>query len=419
VTALATDLSRRLIEGVDTDRLVRTASDLVNIPSFTGAEQAAAEYVRDCLAEEGMKASLQMVESGRANALGRIDGSGGGQCLMFNGHLDTSYSGNEPWLSGPGFKPNATIADGRLWGLGISNMKGAVACYIEVVRVLREAGVKLCGDLMVAGVCGEIEKTQFSDDFSGAEYRGYGAGSRFLSMFGGAAADVCILGEPTENRVVTGHFGTLWARLSVGGPFMHTAWSVGHLDENSIVRLHRAMPQILDWVREWSEIGREGSVEGVVNIGAVRGGFAWRLSRTPGQTDLFLDIRVPPSMRVQTAAAHFKDLVRDLNQTFPECEFESELFVTAPGSSIAVDHPVVGAIARAHAQVFGQEAEHEVARWYCDGGALSRYGIQTVVYGASSGLPSPLGENLSIEELTATCQAYVLAAVDICEVSAS
>ena len=50
MTALATDLSRRLIEGVDTDRLVRTASDLVNIPSFTGAEQAAAEYVRDCLA---------------------------------------------------------------------------------------------------------------------------------------------------------------------------------------------------------------------------------------------------------------------------------------------------------------------------------------------------------------------------------
>jgi len=417
VTTLEAGLSKRLIDSVDQDRLVRTATDLVNIPSPTGEEQAAAEYVRDCLAAEGMESALQMVETGRANALGRLPGAGGGKCLMFNGHLDTSYSGKEPWLTGAGFKPAAVVMDGRIWGLGISNMKGAVACYIEVVRVLRESGLRLRGDLMVAGVCGEIEKTQFSEEFVGAQYRGYGAGSRFLSMFGGAAADVCILGEPTENKVVTGHFGTLWARLSVAGPFVHTAWSGERLEENSIVRLHRAMPAILAWIREWAELGGEGSVPGIVNIGAVRGGFAWRLSRTPGQTDLFLDIRVPPSMRVQAAASHFRDLVRDLNEKFPDCEFNSELFVTAPGSSIAVDHPVVGAIERAHSSVFGQLPGREVASWYCDAAPLSRYGIQTVVYGASSGLPSQQGENLSIEELTATCQAYLLAAVDICEVS--
>ena len=74
-----------------------------------------------------------------------------GRRLIFNGHLDTSYSGHEPWLTGPGFKPHARIADGRLWGLGISNMKGALACYIEVVRVLREVGVKLRGDSESSG----------------------------------------------------------------------------------------------------------------------------------------------------------------------------------------------------------------------------------------------------------------------------
>ena len=47
---------------------------------------------------------------------------------MFNGHMDTSYSGREPWLAGvPGFQPQAFVKDGRLYGLGISNMKGALA----------------------------------------------------------------------------------------------------------------------------------------------------------------------------------------------------------------------------------------------------------------------------------------------------
>ena len=39
-------------------------------------------------------------------------------------------------------------------------MKGALACYVEAVRALRDSGVRLRGDVMIAAVCGEIEKTQ-------------------------------------------------------------------------------------------------------------------------------------------------------------------------------------------------------------------------------------------------------------------
>ena len=60
---------------------------------------------------------------------------------MFNGHMDTSYSGREPWLRDvPGFQPSAFERDGRLYGLGISNMKGALACYVEAVRALADDG---------------------------------------------------------------------------------------------------------------------------------------------------------------------------------------------------------------------------------------------------------------------------------------
>ena len=39
-------------------------------------------------------------------------------------------------------------------------MKGALACYVEAVRALQDAGVRLRGDVLIAAVCGEIEKTQ-------------------------------------------------------------------------------------------------------------------------------------------------------------------------------------------------------------------------------------------------------------------
>jgi len=198
---------------IDRARLVDLALRLVSTPSFTGSEQAAAELMRDELESVGLQTQWQQVEDGRANVLGTWAGTGGGPTLMFNGHLDTSYSGREPWLQGiPGFQPRGFERDGRIYGLGISNMKGAVACYVEAVRALQDAGIRLRGDVLIAAVAGEIEKTQ-QGDAQGAEFRGYAAGSRYLVTHGGVA-DMCILGEPTEGKVVLGHFGSLWLRIS-------------------------------------------------------------------------------------------------------------------------------------------------------------------------------------------------------------
>src|SRR3954468_21989822 len=223
---------------VDAERLTQLAVDLVSIPSPTGDEQAAGERMRAELEALGLQVLWQQVEDGRPNVVGLLEGAGGGASLMFNGHLDTSYSGREPWLAGiPGFQPQGFVRDGRIYGLGISNMKGALACYVEAVWALRDSGVRLLGDVVIAAVAGEIEKTQWHPDFVGREYRGYAAGSRFLTTHGGVA-DMCILGEPTEQKIVLGHYGALWVRISTRGPFVHTAFSEGRLDENSIVRMH-------------------------------------------------------------------------------------------------------------------------------------------------------------------------------------
>ena len=411
-------LVERLIAHVDERRLVETACAYVSTPSPTGSEQAMAETVRAAFEDAGLRVTWQEVEEGRPNVIGTLEGEGGGRSLMFNGHMDTSYSGREPHLRGiVGFQPDALVRDGRIYGLGISNMKGALACYLEAIRAVRDAGLRLRGDVLIASVVGEIEKTQWGEEFRGREYRGYAAGSRYLPTHGGIA-DMCILGEPTEQRVVLGHYGAMWARISTHGPFIHTAFSTGRLQENSIVRMREVLDDVLEWIPEWERRAEYRGRNGVVNIGSLRGGYPWRVSRTPNRTDLFLDIRVPPTMRMQDAKRELAGLVRNLRAKYPDYGLEYDVFVTAPGAEIDEDHPLIRAIDIGHERVFGAPPDRDVVRWFSDASALTRYGIETVNYGTSSGLPGPDGENLDIEGLVKIATVYALATAQICESAA-
>jgi acetylornithine deacetylase/succinyl-diaminopimelate desuccinylase-like protein len=399
--------ARQTIE-IDESRLVSDAIAAVSVPSFTGSEEPMAAWMSGTFRELELEVQWQQVEDGRANVVGTWPGTGTGPTLMLNGHLDTSYSGREPWLQDiPGFQPQGFEREGRIYGLGISNMKGALCCYLAAVRALREAGVALRGDLMIAAVAGEIEKTQ-QGDAQGAEYRGYATGSRYLVGHGGAA-DACILGEPTENKIVLAHFGTIWMRLSTTGPFVHTAFSSGRLEENSIVRMRPVLDAVLEWLPGWEEEMSYGDTRGVANVGAVHGGFGWRASRTPHRTDLFLDLRVPPSVPMAEARRKALEFGRSLDG------IEAEVYVTAPGAEIDAADPTVAALEEAHEEVFGSPPERDVTRWFSDASVLTRYGIATVNYGTSSGLPdAELGENLSVDGLVRTAEVYARAAAKIC-----
>jgi acetylornithine deacetylase len=402
---------------IDADRLVRDALEAVSVPSFTGSEEAMGEWMAARFRELGLQVQWQQVEDGRANVVGLRAGTGGGPTLMFNGHMDTSYSGREPWLAGvPGFQPEGFVKDGRIYGLGISNMKGALCAYLAALRSLGDALLK--GDVMVAAVCGEIEKAQ-QGDAQGAEFRGYAAGTRHLVTHGGLA-DMCILGEPTEAKVVLGHFGSLWLRISTHGQFVHTAFSEGKRDQNSILRMREVLDTVLEWIPSWEE-DEENAYRGakaIVNVGALQGGFGWRVSRTPYRTDLFLDVRVPPTKPMPVARREVLELVRGLAERYPEYGVEGDVYVTAPGAQIAEDHPLVAAIDESHAEVFGAPPERDVTRWFSDASALTRYGVPTVNYGTSTGLlDTEYGENLEIDGLVKMAHVYALAAQRACGVS--
>ena len=404
---------------IDRDRLVETAGRMIDVHSVTGDEQGMAELMVELYRSNGLQIQWQQVEDNRANALGIWNGAGGGKSLMFNGHMDTSYSGQEEWLRDvPGFQPSHFIQDGRLYGLGISNMKGALACYVEAVRALQDAGMRLNGDVLIAAVCGEIEKTQYGEAV-GAQYRGYAAGSRYLVSHGGVA-DMCLLGEPTEGKVVLGHFGSLWLRIRVHGNFIHTAFSEGKRGLNAILRMHEVLAAVQEWIPVW-EADPANSYRGtkaIVNVGAIEGGFGWRVSRTPHHADLFLDVRVPPTKAMGVARREVLDMVRGLGERYPDYGVEGEVYVTAPGSEIYEGHELVAAIDASHEDVFGAVPERDITRWFSDASALTRYGIPTVNYGTSTGLMDvEKGENLEIDGLVRTAETYARVAMRVCGVA--
>src|SRR5712672_3493501 len=193
--------------------------DLVNIPSTTGKEIGVAQYLVERMRKSGMETDLPLVDENRPNAVGHWRGRGDGLNLLFTGHMDTSYSGDEEHLAGDGFKPKAILRDGWVLGLGANNMKSGLASALVAIEAIVKAGCRLKGDISFGAVVGEIEKTAI-EEFQGVDYSVYGVGTRHLVTHG-VTADFALLAEPTGLRIAVANMGCIWLRISVEGTVAH------------------------------------------------------------------------------------------------------------------------------------------------------------------------------------------------------
>ena len=200
--------------------------------------------MHEVLRGAGFDATLQPIGDARYNAVGRLQGQGSGKSLMFNGHLDTSF-GPEQAHRGIGYQCKGTLVDDEwIYGMGSFNMKSALATYVVAVEAIRAAGIRLGGDVVIAGVAGEIEKAPVNDH-EGPQYQGYGVGTKF-AITHGAIADYCILGEPTNMMLIPRHCGSTWVKITVPGHLIHTAWS--DVERNAINRARKVLDAIHDWI---------------------------------------------------------------------------------------------------------------------------------------------------------------------------
>ena len=77
--------------------------------------------------------------------VGTLKGEGNGKSIALNGHIDVVPVGNpESWEHDPWA---GDVSEGKIWGRGISDMKGGVAAMIQAVKVLQECGFKINGDI--------------------------------------------------------------------------------------------------------------------------------------------------------------------------------------------------------------------------------------------------------------------------------
>jgi acetylornithine deacetylase len=414
------ELVAKAIDQIDRGRLVKLVMDLVDIPSPTGEEENMARAVYSELEEAGFDATLQPIGDDRYNAVGRLQGQGGGKSLMFNGHLDTSF-GPEQAHRGIGYECKATLVDDEwIYGMGSFNMKSAMGTYITASEAIQKAGIKLGGDIVIAGVAGEIEKAPVND-YEGRQYQGYGVGTKY-AITHGAVADCCILGEPTNMMLIPRHCGTTWIKITVPGRLIHTAWS--DVNSNAINKSRKVLNAIHEWIPGYCKRNQLGDFQPRVNVSAIEGGWPWRGARTPDNCCIYLDVRTLPENLPVDAYNEVRELIRNVVSEHSELEgTKAEIFVSAPGTSIPDDHELITTIIDAHTQQLNKAPEMGVETWYSDAAHMNRYGIPTVNYGSAGrirsgggGFSTHQGEAVHIGDMLDIIKVYIQVLITLCGV---
>lgn len=244
---LSDTLTARALDaaGGSRGRSVDDLAELVRIPSLTGEEGRAQAHLADVLASLGAEVELvepdigqlfqrfpeiaqypthwkhdlilpydelpthqALVASGltdrlnyrnRPNLVAVLRGTGGGRSLILNGHIDTvTVEPREQWTRDP---VGAAIEDGRMYGRGTSDMKGGLMGAVMALTYLREAGVRLPGDVIFECVVNEEHAGNGTLDLVRRGYR----------------ADAAIVLEPTNNNVFVSHPGGLYWEVVLPG----------------------------------------------------------------------------------------------------------------------------------------------------------------------------------------------------------
>ncbi|MCC6474547.1 MAG: peptidase dimerization domain-containing protein [Burkholderiales bacterium] len=415
-------LAARVLAAIDEQRIVQDVVDMVNIHSPTGSEAAMGDYMEARYAEIGLQVFRQEVEPGRPNIFGLLRGTGGGPVLQFDGHLDVSFTGREAFMRGGASIAGARVgeADGEKWifGAGAYNMKAAHASYLAAVAAIMKCGIRLRGDIMLSATSGEIEASQV-DEFQGAYYRGNGAGAAHAASHG-IVPDFAILGEPTEFKLMLGHFGSFWSKISLtGGTVIHTAHTRGL--PNKIEQLPLVIEALKAFKARFEQSTEHKGYRGLVNISAVQGGRPWKGSRSPDAVSLYIDVRFPPTWSPLKVKARIDAVVDDLNSRQPELKLEHQPYCTNPGTEISEQDYVAQALSRGHQAVLNRPLETSYELWYSNAPPLNAMGAQAVNYGCAGArkikgltLSDRDREYVHIGDVVDCAKVYALAALDIC-----
>lgn len=263
------------------DALFRYLRELVDIPSVTGDESAAAGRVGADLEAEGYRVEFDETAPGRPNVLARAGAEP--PRVWFCTHLDTVP---------PYFPSNETGT--HIGGRGSCDAKGILAAMVFAGRELRREGARGFGFAFTVGE--EVD----SDGARHLETRGPDGPPE--------SARTLICGEPTEGVMASGHKGTLRVRLRARGQAAHSAYP-----EQGDSAVHRLLDRIAR-IRgeEWGTDPLLG--EATVNVGVLAGGVAGNVLAPEAEATIYFRLVGPAA----PARGRFAELVAE----DPRCSWE-------------------------------------------------------------------------------------------------
>lgn len=406
---------------VDQERLASTLVDLINIPSPTGGEQELAEFLRDKFEAMGLRSWLQEVEPGESNVVGLKRGTGNGPILMFLGHLDTTWDGEEEGIRelGDAYKPIARRDGDWIYGMGAYNMKCGIATSLEAVQAVIDSGRELRGDILISGVVGESPKAQVRR-YQGAGFRGAGKGVRHL-VNNGVVADFCVVPESTHGQISVESGGYLFVELSTlghpGATYRRKGTEGLVEDRNSIERMN----DLIEAVREWGDryvaaADATGGMPVHCSLISFEGGLAYRPSKEPPFCRAMVEIGV----RAGVSLASVYSEVRDVVLGSGVADADIDLVQAVPGALVSEDEQIVRSLGDAHEREFGERPTATADGWLADTSHLTRYGIPSVCYNTAgrvrsggSGFYAVDGEQCYVPDLARGAKVFADLAVDL------
>lgn len=314
---------------------------LVRSRSVAGGEGDLARRCAKPLEDAGLKTTLLPwtgVDGGLASNRDQLVArtGNGGAPLTLTGHLDTVPADADAWS----FDPWSGERDGdRVLGRGTSDMKSGVAALVTAVAA-HARRAHPCHGVQVVLTAGEETGCTGAFRLPAGEL---------------APGGPLLVAEPTANRLVPGHKGALWLRLTAHGRAAHG--SAPERGDNAVVRLSRAAVALHECTG-WPRHDRFGPV--TANIGLLRGGV--QINVVPDRAEMLLDLRSVPGVRADTLRAEVSRLAGD--------GVTVEDVVALPPVDTAFDDPFVGLVREALAATGVNDVPQPPARFFTDASAL-------------------------------------------------
>jgi acetylornithine deacetylase len=441
MTAATSPELARVLDLIDrrADEVVAFAAELIRQPSVNpdleanpDAERPAQEWLRDRLVESGAFAQVDFwaIEANRPNVCAVRPGAGGGRSLIWSAHTDVVPVSPDQAAAWSGAGPfSGEVRDGKLWGRGASDMKGAIAAYVMAARFIHDAGITLEGDLKLAQVCGE-ESGRYHIGCNTVLERGH-------------RADLAIFPEPSNFAVYPTIKGEIYFRLTVPGKSTHicnrhlVAQALPHGVErpgvSAIDNMLKYQLAILELERQWYLWRTNPNVPPggmFVNVNTIHAG--------PVDTTV-PDSSVPDTCQITGSLLFYPDLtaaqvIEEVRATIDRVT-ESDYWLRDHPPLLEIpyghphkepvnlpfDHPGVLAIEAATEAVTGQKPPKQTSPFVCDANYWFPLGQPSLVFGC--GDPSwgihGTDEHLPVADLIKATKVFAAVMLEWCGVAGS